>query len=1054
MKQWFAVFLILVGSVLVGGFSASAKAAETAISGTVKSKDGKGLEGATIRVTGTALGAISKKNGAFSIPLPKAQDVTLNVTMIGYVAQTIRLAAADVSQPLTIRLDQDMLKLQEAVVVGYGTKQRQDLTGSIARVDAQEIAQNTYGNFENAIVGRAPGVQVISSNGMAGSSMTIRVRGVGSLTASGEPLYVIDGVPVTQGDFGGTNRLATQTNALASINPNDIESIDILKDADAAAIYGSRGSNGVVLITTKRGRTGSTKFNVSLFGGSATETNRPRYLTGDEFRSMWAEANRNDSIALSILRPASRFTAKALPGAMDPALYTNTNWLDQTMQVGQILDANISASGGSEFASFFSSLGYRKESSYAVANEFERMTARTNVEVNASPDVKIGLNANLNYAVNDRVPVAWAGGIGAAQSSALPYFPIYNPDGSYFEPQRPWYAMYNPVAQLNENTFTNSEQRVLANVYTSIQMPASFSLRLQGGVDLFNFTDRRYTSQVVQSEAEAEVRKVGVANWVVNGTLNYNNGEVLPDLKLSALAAIEAQRSDQLVTGLVGRNFPNPAFENPTSAVVREGYSFETGFAFLSFISRWNFTYKDRYLLSISGRSDGSSRFGSDNRFGFFPSVGAAWILSNEDFLSSNDAISLLKLRASYGLTGNADGISDYQWQGTYRAGADYAGTPGIRPDRLANPLLGWEQTAQLDVTGEAAFWDGRLQATVSYYSKVTSNVLLNVSVPASTGFSSILKNVGSFENRGVEVVLSGYPISNESLTWRTDLSIAHNVNEVLDNAGLPPDAIGGPGETRILVGYPVGTFFINRAAGVQSRTDSVTVQRRRSGNNVSFGADPNDPRWGQFYDTTVVILGGSQLFYNINGRITDLYDLSDRVPLGNPYPTVFGSFTNTVTFGGFDVTAMIYFQFGNQIYDDAAKRQVGNLASNFNQDYTQTEPRWQQEGDVTTVPRLSLTENYDINTDRFIYDGSFVRLRQLTVGYTLPASVAGGMGLSTMRVYVTGQNLLTWTNYPGWDPEIMRDQDGAQGRNLGAGVTYLTPPQAKQLVLGINVGF
>ncbi|MFN5876082.1 MAG: hypothetical protein ACK45E_07385, partial [Ignavibacteria bacterium] len=253
---------------------------------------------------------------------------------------------------------------------------------------------------------------------------------------------------------------------------------------------------------------------------------------------------------------------------------------------------------------------------------------------------------------------------------------------------------------------------------------------------------------------------------------------------------------------------------------------------------------------------------------------------------------------------------------------------------------------------------------------------------------------------------------------------------------------------------YPVGTFFINRSAGVQSRTDSVTVQRRRSGNNVSFGTDANDPRWQQFYDTTIVVAGGSQLFYNLNGKITDGYDLNDRVALGNPYPTWFGSLTNTFNYGGFDVTAMVYYQFGNQIYDDAGKRQVGNLASNFNQNKDLTEPRWQKEGDVTTVPRLSLTENYDINTDRFIYDGSFVRLRQLTIGYTIPADVVDGAGFASLRVYATGQNLWTWTNYPGWDPEIMRDQDGAQGRNLGAGVTYLTPPQARQLVIGITAGF
>ena len=512
--RWFTIVLCMCLATV------TVMAADTEITGSVVSANGKPISGVTVRVLKTKLGTFTKSKGEFKIALPSGMDYTLAFSMVGYTTKEIAVASAELSKPIRVMLEQDVLKLEEVVVVGYGTKQRKDLTGSIARVDAKEIAQNTYGNFENAIVGRAPGVQVINSNGMAGSAMTIRVRGVGSLTASGEPLYVIDGVPVTQGDFGGKDRLATQTNALASINPNDIESIDILKDADAAAIYGSRGSNGVVLITTKRGSTGNTKFNVSLFNGTSNETNRIAMLNGDEFRSMWAEANYNDSVALKALRPNAKFTPKPLPGAMDPALYSNTDWLDRTMQTGRITDANITASGGSTFATFFTSLGYRDESSYAVGNTFQRLNGRANIEVNATEDVKIGLSANLNYADNKRVPSAWAGGIGAAQSSALPYFPVYNPDGSYFEPKRPWYAMYNPVAQLNENRFNNIEQRVLANLYTAIKLPLNFSLRIQGGLDQMNFTDRRYTSLIVQSEAEAELRKVGVKNWVLNVTLD------------------------------------------------------------------------------------------------------------------------------------------------------------------------------------------------------------------------------------------------------------------------------------------------------------------------------------------------------------------------------------------------------------------------------------------------------------------------------------------------------------------------------------------------------
>ncbi len=1014
-----------------------------------------------VKVGGKVMGAFTGKDGSYEIRNVPEGTYELTAAYIGFKSQTKKITVAgDADVKVDFKMQLDLLLLEEAVVIGYGTKTRKDLTGSIASVDAKEMRENALPSFEQMLQGRAAGVQIIASNGMPGAPVSVRVRGTGSINASSEPLYVIDGVPMATGSLGTNFRTATETNALADLNPNDIESIEVLKDADASAIYGARGANGVVLITTKRGQAGITRFTASYVTGWSNVSNRPELYDGPGWLNLWNEANRNDSIVsgrgTAYRRPRLPFNVGTNPGQITPS---NTNWLDQVLQTGRINEANISVAGGTEKTKFYVGATYRNESGYHKQSNLERVSGRLNLDHNATEDLTVGMGISLTRNSTDRTPVAWAGGMGWAQSSALPIFPINNADAdrTYFQGTN---FGANPVAKLEGQQFNQTTLRTLANGYAEYRFNGlgipGLAVRLEGGLDRTDLAENYYERPFIRgaNNAFSELRNVAITNWNTNTTLNYNT-KIGDAHVISALVGMSVYRSDLLDIKFNGFDFPNPYFQNPNSAGTKDGGSNATAYSFVGYFARLDYKLLDKYLFKVSIRRDGSSRFGSDSRFGTFPAIGLGWLLTEEDFLKNNETVSLLKLRASYGLSGNAE-IPDFRRFGTYAAGANYAGQSGIRPDRIGNSNLGWEQAAMLDVGIDYAFWQGRLSGTVAYYNKTTSNLLLEVSQPSSIGFNTILQNVGVINNSGIELSISSKNLVGD-FTWSTDLNVAFNRNVVSENAGLPPDAIAGPGETRILRGYPIGTFFMNRFAYVQSRSDSVKIQRRSSDNQTSF--DPTKPNnrsnvSGRWIDTTVFVRGGSPLYYNLQGQLTDIYDTKDRTPQGQPYPTAIGGMTNTFTYKGFDLTILVNYSFGNSLYDDAAKRQVGNVGFNWNQRVNETERRWKQEGDNATVPRLTLTENRDINITRWLYDGSFIRLRQLTIGYTFPSDVVQSLGLERLRLYATANNLFTWTNYPGWDPEIQRDQYAAQGANLGASVTYLTPPQARVFMVGISVGF
>jgi TonB-linked SusC/RagA family outer membrane protein len=1064
-----AIGLVASALVLSIALGTASVWAQGRITGKVVDEDSNApLGGVSIKVAlggGKVIGAFVGKDGKYEVRNVPAGTYEVTASYIGFKSQKKKVTVPESGDAVAdFAMALDLLLLEEAVVVGYGTKQRRELTGAVATIQAKELENLPVTTIQGALQGKLSGVQVVQANGMPGSAFTIRVRGVGSISANSSPLYVVDGIPITTGDFGGDGGFGANsvrsmnTDALSDLNLNDIESIDVLKDAAAAAIYGARAANGVVLITTKRGKAGITKISANYQQGYVSASNRLPLLNAQEWVDLYSEAWRNDG----------RTGEPQLPRGItrEQALTRGTNWMDLILRTGLMREANISASGGNEKTQFFIGGTYRFEEGYVITNDFERIAGRLALDHQASDILKIGGSISINNNTNNRVPTAWGGGLGAAQSEALVIFPQTNPDGSLFFP-RNQFPFLNPIAQLKNRNFTTTTLRTLANIYGELKIPGveGLMLRSQAAIDVQDQQERAYVSAIIQPNnlPRGDDRRVNTFNWNSETYLTFDR--TFDDIhKINIVAGLSAQQSRQRSVGIFAQNFPNETINNPAAASGIQGYGGESAFGFVGYFGRLSYTLMDKYLLGASVRWDGSSRFGRENQFGFFPSASLSWIVSQEDFLKGNDILSFLKLGASWGLTGNAE-IPDFGWRGTYGSGpaSQYNGQPGTFPTRIENPFLTWERASSVDIAADFGLLGDRISGRINYFTRTNFDLLLNVAIPGSSGFNSVLQNVGRVENAGLEFSARSYIISTPDFSWVTDFNVTWLRNRVIDNANLPPDAVGGPGETRTLPGFPLGSFFINRFAGVQASDGMVRVRRRVNDQSVQqqtrFNSNfPNNREQiaGRFVDTTVFIRGGSPLFLDIDGNLTDEYNLADRVPQGNPYPTFIGGWTNTFNFKGFDVSILLTFQTGNNIYDDAGKRLIGNIGfgGGWNQ-MRQTLNRWRQQGDVTDVPRLTLNASQrDINTTRFLYDGSFARLRNITIGYTFPESIVSAIGISRLRIYGMAQNLAVFTSFPGWDPELVRDVDAGQASNLGQGVTYLTPPQSRVFSFGINLDF
>jgi TonB-linked SusC/RagA family outer membrane protein len=1033
------------------------------ISGKVTDSKKEPIIGAAISIEGTSKGVATDLDGNYRITGLESKNYVLIISALGYTKQkkNIDLTAGN-DKTLDIELLDDALQLDQLVVVGYGLEQKRDVTGSISTIKAKDINNTVQPSFEQAMQGRAAGVQVTAASGMAGSPVKINIRGSNSISAGSQPLYVIDGIPITTGDFSPGN-LGSRTNALADINPADIESMEILKDAAAAAIYGSRGANGVVLITTKKGKAGKTKFDAGYSYGVLSPTNVLRYTTATELLSLRDKASLelNDSaeskkaqIGWWNNKPFTRAQADSFVAATG-----GSDWINATLRTGRLQQANLSASGGNEKTTFYIGGTYRKEDGFLVGNSFERTNGKIAIENKAYENLTIGINSNLSYSINNRVPTGSDGGFGLAQLK-LPYIPIYNSDGSFNDPRG------NPLWQLENRRFAARVFRAISEVHAEWRIIKGLNFRSSFGTDFLNQNEEEFNFRNAQSLDTAEVsnawdRRTTVLNWTNTNYFNYTL-KIKEKHDITFLLGNELQKSNRNGVGLYGEKFPNDYFTEPGDAAIKRGYSYTTGWSFASFFSRVNYKLKDKYLFSASMRYDGSSRFGANNKWGAFPGVSAGWILSEEAFIKKIKAISFLKLRASYGQTGNAS-IGDFAALGFYSSSTGYNGNSAIVPNTLSNNNLSWEKSNQVDVNLDIAFLKNRFAAGFNYYYKTSNDLLLNISVPTSSGYALILQNRGRLENKGFEITLNTKNVEGK-FTWYTDFNIAFNRNKVLDVDGLKPDAFDDKdlgnrgGEGRVIEGYPVGQFYVVEWAGVQQQEGSIKLWNSDGSPKLDASGQP----------VFVNVPAGTELFKDRNGNIMTFANPTggefygdNRRAMGNPLPKFIGGITNTFSYGGFELSVLFNFVYGNQIYDDAAKTQIGGF-NNINQRpdilnaYTQGNPSMEVPSLYNNSGSSNPASDYvAINSSRWLYDASYIRLRSLTFSYSFKEEFCQKIRLSNLKLFINGGNLLTYTKFPGMDPEVLRniDPDSERG-NIAFGGPYLGTPQAKTITAGINIKF
>lgn len=1033
------------------------------ISGKITDSKKETIVGAAITIEGSTKGVASDLDGNYKITDLEAKKYVVIISGLGFAKQkkTVDLTIQK-DQVLDVELADDALQLDQVVVVGYGLEQKRDVTGSISTIKAKDINNTVQPSFEQAMQGRAAGVQVTAASGMAGSPVKINIRGSNSISAGSQPLYVIDGIPITTGDFSPGN-LGSRTNALADINPADIESMEILKDAAAAAIYGSRGANGVVLITTKKGKAGKTKFDVGYSYGVLSPTNVLKYTTAQELLDLRDKANieindsaesKKNQVGWWNNQPFTRAQADSFVAATG-----GSDWINETLRRGTLQQANLSASGGNEKTTFYIGGTYRKEEGFLVGNSFERSNGKIAIENKAYDNLTIGINSNLSYSINNRVPTGGDGGFGLAQLK-MPFIPIYNKDGSYNDPRG------NPLWQLENRKFEARVFRAISEAHAEWKITKGLTFRSSFGTDFLNQNEEEFNFRNVQSLDTSEVsnawdRRTTVLNWSNSNYFNYNF-KLKEKHDFTILLGNETQRSNRNGVGLYGEKFPNDYFTQPGDAAIKRGYSYTTGWSFASFFGRINYKLKDKYLLSSSMRYDGSSRFGDNNKWGAFPGVSAAWILSEEEFIKKIKAISFLKLRASYGQTGNAN-IGDFASLGYYSSSVGYNGNSAIVPNTLSNNNLRWEKSNQVDVNLDIAFLKNRFAAGINYYYKTSNDLLLNISIPTSSGYAQILQNKGKLENKGLEITLNTKNIEGK-FTWYTDFNIAFNRNKVLDVDGLKPDAFDDKdlgnrgGEGRVVEGFPVGQFYVVEWAGVQQQEGTIQLWN-------SDGSAKLDANGQPIY---VNVPAGTELFKDKNGNVMTYANPTggefygdNRKAMGSPMPTFIGGITNTFAYKGFELSFMFNFVYGNHIYDDAAKSQIGSYL-NINQRpdvldaYTQGAPS-------TEIPSLynnsgstnPKSDYVSINSSRWLYDASYMRLRSLTFSYSFKEEWCKKVKLSNVKIFINGGNLLTFTKFPGMDPEVLRniDPDSERG-NIAFGGPYLGTPQAKTITAGINIKF
>jgi TonB-dependent starch-binding outer membrane protein SusC len=995
-------------------------------------EDRSTLPGVNVQVKGSQTGTTTSSDGTYSLNVPN--DATLVFSFIGLLTQEVAVGNRTV---VDVAMATDTKQLGEVVVVGYGSQLKRELTGNIARIKPQEIQDIPMTSFDQVIQGKAAGVQVNSGTGKLGQAPQIRIRGQSSVSASNQPLYVIDGIPATQNDLSFTGLSSgSQTNPLIDINPQDIESIDILKDASAAAIYGARAANGVVLITTKKGKQGRTNVNFGAQFGSSAPTRKVKFLNSqqyvDFYRIAAANSDRIDEIPVddpdSYTSYMESFFEGASLGTFGTPQQADTDWGSLSFQDAPMSQYDLNISGGNEKTTFYVSGQYLDQKGILIGNALNRMTGRVNLDHKVSDRFRFGFNMGLTRTFNERIsgdrqfdnPMQMVA-LTPLSPSIDPEtgLPIGTPPGNIEQP-----AYYNPLINIGNAYFNTTVHRNISSVYGQLEIIKGLSFRSEIALDLLNQQEELYYNSKTQRNFGApqglgQNRFVRVENYNLNNYFNYVNTIGVVDL--TATAGMSYQQSQTKTNYVEGQDFPSDAYRMISSAARKtDGSSTQTDFRFLSYFLRANFKLWNRFLLGASARVDGSTRFGASNRYGFFPAASAGWILTEEQFLKDKSGLSFLKLRASYGRTGNAE-IQNFAQLGLFSGDAGYGGLAGQRPSQFANPDLRWETTDQVDVGFDFGFLKDRITGEIDYYEKRTSGLLLDVNIPGTTGRATQFRNVGKLNNKGFEFVLNTDNFVGD-FKWRTSLNLATNQNKILDLQGQIIEG-GLNSMSRAVEGQPLGVYFTAEYAGVDpSNGDALWYRNSTDANGV------------------------------IDRSTTNNYTEAQRVVVGSPLPKWIGGVTNTFSYKGLELSVFFSGSFGNKInFYGVGRFSSANGRFEDNQTVDQL-AAWTPDNPNTNVPEARLFFNNGAQpSSRFILDGSFVRLRNVTLAYNLPKQILSPAKINSCRIFVTGLNLLTFTDYAGWDPEVNADDVVS---NIAIGYDFYTAPQPRIITAGINLGF
>ena len=990
-----------------------AYAQQASISGKITDDNSAALPGVTVLLKGTTTGINSDTEGNYSLPVPEAGTGVLVFSFVGYKSQEVTIGNR---RSINLKLTLDAQALQDVVVVGYGEQRRSDITGAVASVTPKEMRDLPVARVDQALQGRSPGVLIQNNDASPNASVSIRIRGSNSITGSNDALVVINGF------IGGD---------LNSINPNDIENVEVLKDASATAIYGSRGANGVILITTKRGTVGKTTVQLNSFVGTQTLRKKLDLLNAGDYADV-VNANRTETGGTAVYTPAQVAGFRANGG---------TDWQDQIFRKALQQSHQVSVAGGSDKFSYFVSGNYLNNEGIIKNTAFERYSLRSNIEARLNDKLKVGLNLFLSKSLDHPTALnGFAGGNGASPIFAArlwaPTLPVYDAAGLYTQPSGVVgpHTLYNPLAMAVEPIRDNRQDISEFNTFLDYTILKGLSARVfvagrQTTNENSSYLNTKGTGNV--GDAQAGIYNDRFVSLQNTNQLTYQT-TFATQHSLNVTAVYEQQYEQANGNGNGSRGFATNVYTYNNLGVATGGipYSGRTTRNIQSFLGRVNYGYADRYLASISARSDASSVFGTNNKRAFFPSAALAWRINNEAFLSSVTAISNLKLRASYGLTGN-QGIAPYGSLTQLNSAYPYSinGTslsPGVTLGTLGNPDLRWEKTAQLNVGIDVALFANRLQFTADVYQKRTSDLLLDVPLPAISGYATVRRNVGEVENRGVELSLGGQPVVGD-FKWNTSANVAINRNKVLALDGTQEVSLGTPGLPNfgntifLTVGQPMGVLkgYIQNGTWGTAETDQAT----------KYGTIPGAPKY---------------VDQNNDGKIDD----KDIAIMGNTFPKFTYGWNNTFTYKRLELNVLIQGVAGNKIYN-LARVYTDRTSADADATSTRILDRWTPTNQNTDVPSFAGSlKSEQVQSSRWLEDGSYLRFKNITLGYNLSPSLLSAVKLSAARLYVSGVNLITLTKYTGYDPEARTGVDTVGGIDLAS---Y---PAQKSYTVGLNVTF